>query len=323
MFRFSIGEVNDTQIDIHISWLLVLVLTVWGKAVYFPEAFPGLNQGIYWGLGIAAGILALLSVLWHEVGHLWAARRDEIRVNAVTLFVSGGVHQLNKPLHEPWRAIRFALAGPLFSLALAALFVGLWWLKAAWPWLAAVSGILAIFNLGLALFNLLPAYPLDGAWLWPALALQLGRRVGLAPRDLAFAGEITGIGLIGLGSVTLFVGELLIALGLGLVGWILQHVNLGSYRPWQDAPTSVSDLRTPSSVQSAEASPFAAPEEGESRTASHSLTALQEALHETEAEKVLLVEDGRPVRLLSREEVLGYAEAVMPENGRENLESER
>lgn len=322
MFRFSIGEVNDTQLDIHISWLLVLVLTVWGKAVYFPEAFPGLNQGIYWGLGIAAGILALLSVLWHEVGHLWMARRDEIRVNAVTLFVSGGVHQLNQPLHEPRRAIRFALAGPLFSLALAALFVGLWWLKAAWPWLAAVSGILAIFNLGLALFNLLPAYPLDGAWLWPALALQLGRRVGLAPRDLAFAGEITGIGLIGLGSVTLFVGELLIAVGLGLVGWILQHVNLGSYRPWQDAPTSVSDLQPPSTKRG-EALPTLATKEGESGAATHSLTALQEALHESEAEKVLLVEDGRPVRLLSREEVLGYARAVMPENGRDDPESER
>lgn len=320
MFRFSIGEVNDTQIDIHISWLLVLVLTVWGKAVYFPQAFPGLNQGVYWGLGITAGVLALLSVLWHEAGHLWAARRADIRVKAVALFVSGGVHQLDRPLNEPKCAIRFALAGPSFSLALAALFVGLWWLKAAWPWLAAVSGIMAIFNLGLALFNLLPAYPLDGAWLWPALALQLGRRVGLAPRDLAFAGEIAGIGLIGLGSVTLFIGELLIAVGLGLVGWILQHVNLGSYRPWEDTPATVTTLRPLFNTRAHASSP--PPEEPEIETGSNSLAALQQALHETGAEKVLLVEDGRPVRLLSRAEVLGYARSVMPRNGRDKQEGE-
>jgi Zn-dependent protease len=201
-------------------FILVLFAEVLATSA-LPAARPGHSASAYWLFGVVTAVVFLITVVAHEVAHAFTARHFGIRVKGITLWMLGGVTELDGESPSPRADAVVAAAGPATSIGLGALSAGLaWWvggsglLDAALAWLAGVS----VF---LGLFNLLPAAPLDGGRLLRAL---LWRRYD----DRARAGYVTarvgrGIGfiLIALGVVELILTGSLAGLWFGFVGWFI------------------------------------------------------------------------------------------------------
>src|ERR1051326_6885028 len=171
-----IGAIYGIPIAIHPSWLFVFGLLTWQlAAVELPGASPGWSTTTYWVAGFATSLIAFASVLVHELGHSWVAIRNGIPIRSITLFIFGGVSQIQQEPSSPGVELRIALAGPATSLALAFVFDQFGRLATGIPVLAAPAGWLGVLNLTVALFNCLPGFPLDGG---RVLRAALWRRMG-------------------------------------------------------------------------------------------------------------------------------------------------
>jgi Zn-dependent protease len=219
------GRIAGIPVGASWSALLIALLIAWSLGgQLLPAQVPGLAPAAYWLAGIAGAGLFLGSLLAHETGHALVARRAGLRVRSITLWLLGGVAQLEDEPASPRDELRVAIVGPAVSLALA---VGFGLAAAALsvaggPALAvAVAAWLAIGNAALAVFNLLPAAPLDGGRVLRGL---LWRRHGNRVRasvTATRAGEWVGAGLVAYGLLGAFTGWGIGTLWTALVGWFL------------------------------------------------------------------------------------------------------
>lgn len=226
----KLGRIWGIPIGLHSSWFLVFGLVTWSLAAgYFPAEYPSLPTISYWALGAITSVLFFGSVLVHELGHSLVALRNDIPVRGITLFIFGGVAQIGREPPDAGTEFRIAIAGPLASLGLAAGFAGLWWLDRAIPYLAAPSVWLMRINLILAVFNLIPGFPLDGGRVLRAGVWQLSNNFHRATQVAAFAGQIIAFGFIGLGIFMILGGNFFNGLWLAFIGWFLQNAAAASY----------------------------------------------------------------------------------------------
>jgi CBS domain-containing protein len=149
--------------------------------------------------------------------------REGIGVRSITLFIFGGVAQLEEEPRTAGAALRVALAGPVVSVVLGLFFGVLWLLDQAVPWLAAPSFYLAQLNLILAAFNMIPGYPLDGGRVLQAIVWHFSGDGRRATRVAAMVGQLVAFGFIGLGIVVAINGNLFNGLWLAFIGWFLQN----------------------------------------------------------------------------------------------------
>jgi Zn-dependent protease len=220
-----LGRIAGIQVGASWSALLIAALIAWSLAgTLLPAQAPGLAPASYWLAGAAGASLFLCSLLAHELGHALVARRVGVRVRGITLWLLGGVAQLEDEPASPGAELRVAIVGPAVSLALAAGF-GLAALAggvAGLPALAVVvAAWLAVGNTALALFNLIPAAPLDGGRVLHGL---LWRRHGdrlRASVTATRAGQLVGAGLIVYGLAGAVTGWGIGTLWTALVGWFL------------------------------------------------------------------------------------------------------
>jgi Zn-dependent protease len=218
----GIGRLAGIPISIHPLWLVIVALITWslGEA-YYPEKVPGIAPAAAYGLGLASALLFFASILLHELGHAVVARRYGVAIEGIQLWLLGGVARMKDTAHQPDHELRFALAGPAVTLAIVIAF-GL--ATAALPASApeALSSFVAYqasVNLLILVFNLLPAFPLDGgrvlrALLWrrsgdieraTVRAAAVGRGFAYALIALGFAGAFLGApGLLWLGLIGVF-----------------------------------------------------------------------------------------------------------------------
>jgi Zn-dependent protease len=226
----KLGRILGVPIRLHASWFLIFGLVTWSLAAsYFPAGYPSLPTGAYWVLGAATSLLFFGSVLAHELGHSLVALRSQIPVHGITLFIFGGVAQIGREPSTPGDEFRVAIAGPLTSLVLAIGFGGLWLLDRAVPYLAAPSLWLMRINLGLALFNLIPGFPLDGGRVLRAVVWRITQNFQRATQVASFVGQLTAFGFIGLGLLTMVGGSFVNGLWLVFIGWFLQNAAAASY----------------------------------------------------------------------------------------------
>ena len=220
-----LGRIAGIPVGASWSVLLIAALFAWSLAgSILPGLVPGLVPSTYWAAAVVATGLFLGSLLAHEVGHALVARRAGLRVRGITLWLLGGVAQLEDEPASPGDDLRVAIVGPAISLALAVGFgvaaAGLALLGA--PALAvAVLGWLAVANVALAVFNLIPAAPLDGGRVLRAL---LWRRHGNRTRaavTAATAGQVAGGVLIAYGLLGVLTGWGIGTLWTVLIGWFL------------------------------------------------------------------------------------------------------
>jgi Zn-dependent protease len=219
-------------IPIGANWSVVLIawLIAWGLAGQaLPSQVPGLEPALYWSTGILAALAFLGSLLVHELAHAIVARREGHTVEGITLWLLGGVARISGDARTPGAEARIAGIGPLSSLALAGAFgllaVGLGSLSGGTlvALAAAAVGWLAVVNIVLAVFNLLPAAPLDGGRLARAVFWRWRGDKLLATRWSTRLGQLLGSGLIAFGLLELVAAEDLgglwsVILGIFLAG---------------------------------------------------------------------------------------------------------
>lgn len=219
-----IGRVCGFPLTVHWSVLIVLWLFTWSLASGLAETTAGRPSVVYWTAGLVGASTLLASLLLHELTHAIVARRHGVTVKSIQLWLLGGVARLADEPTTPRTAFWVAASGPLTSFVLAGGFTCaavLFRVAAVSDVVIAVTWWLAGVNLILALFNLLPAAPLDGGRLLRAV---LWHRQGDAVRSAvtaARAGRIVGCGLICFGLLEVMVGAIVGGLWLMFVGWFL------------------------------------------------------------------------------------------------------
>ena len=222
-------------IRINTSWGFIAVFMAWSRGRgYFPEDLPGFAPLVYWLMGAAAALLLFVCVLLHELGHALIARRCGIPVVGITLFMFGGVAQLGSDPKRPRVELMVALAGPLVSAAIAGIcfFVSS---RVAAHGAFQIVGIaivryLAMINLGLLLFNLLPGFPLDGGRLLRAALWAWSGNLQRATRIASAIGGGFGVGLLLLGVWAILRGGWATGMWYVLLGFFLRNAALSSYR---------------------------------------------------------------------------------------------
>jgi Zn-dependent protease len=225
-----LGQVWGVPIGLHFSWFLVFGLVTWSLAGgYFAAEYPGWTPATYWLVGVATSLLFFGSVLVHELGHSWVALRNDIPIRSITLFVFGGIAQIAREPRSPGVEFRIAVAGPLTSLGLAGLFGGAWFVAPDTAVVAAPAFWLARINLMLALFNLVPGFPLDGGRIFRAAVWRWTGSFQRATRAASFTGQLLAFGFIGVGVLTALRGNVLGGVWMAFIGWFLQNAAAATY----------------------------------------------------------------------------------------------
>jgi Zn-dependent protease/CBS domain-containing protein len=219
--NFTIGRFGGVEVRLHWSLLAVFALIVWSLADgVFPSQNPGLSDGTYLAMAVAAALLFLASILLHELGHSWVARRQGIEVDSVTLWLFGGVAEFKDRFASAGAEFRVALSGPLVSIGLGVLFV----LIAVASLPSEVDGVaawLGYINLVLAAFNLLPASPLDGGRVLHAAFWRAKGDYAWATRVASDIGQGFGYLFIALGLVMFIFQGSFSGAWLAFIGWYL------------------------------------------------------------------------------------------------------
>jgi Zn-dependent protease len=222
--RVQIARIWGIGISVHASWLIVFALVTWSLAAgYFPTEFPGWARATYWLTGAFTALVFFLSILIHELGHSWVALRHGIPIRGITLFVFGGVAQIGREAASPAAEFRIAFAGPLTSLGLAALFAGAGFLVRDITLVAGAASWLARVNMMVALFNLVPGFPLDGGRLLRAIAWHWTGSFDRATRVASIGGRLVSAVLMGIGLFTALGGNVLGGVWLLLIGWFVEN----------------------------------------------------------------------------------------------------
>jgi Zn-dependent protease/CBS domain-containing protein len=219
--NIRLGSFGGVEVRINWSWLVIFALIVWSLADgIFPSQNPGLSGGVHLAMAIVAAVLFFASLLLHELGHSWVARREGMEINGITLWLFGGVSEFKTRFPSAGAEFRIAIAGPLVSLLLGVIFVLI--ALAGLP--SAVDGVaawLGYINLTLLAFNLIPALPLDGGRVLRAALWRIRGDLGWATRIAAEIGRGFGYLFIALGiALFIFQGSFSGA-WLAFIGWFL------------------------------------------------------------------------------------------------------
>src|ERR1017187_1632131 len=160
-----IARIAGIPVGVSPWWLLIVALITWSLgSSYFPEQVHGIGSTASYALGLASALLLFAGILAHEFGHALVARRHGIEVEEIDLWLLGGVSRMRGEAHDPSAELRYALAGPAVTAVIAAIFgvVGLLLPASAPAVVRALVEYQVLINALILVFNLLPAFPLDG-----------------------------------------------------------------------------------------------------------------------------------------------------------------
>ena len=225
MFRHTIpiGRIFGITVDLDYSWFLILGLFTWILAVtYYPTEYHGWTTAQYWLMGAVTAVMLFVSVLLHEFGHSLVALSYGIRVPRITLFLFGGVSQIAAEPESAAAEFWIAIAGPAVSVLLAGLCWELRPLVAAVPPLLALVKYLALINVMLAVFNLIPGFPLDGGRIFQAIVWGITHSFQRATIVAATTGRFFGYGFIFLGVWQALSGNFFNGLWIAFIGWFIE-----------------------------------------------------------------------------------------------------
>lgn len=220
--QVGIGRLFGVRVALHASWFPVFAALVWLASAQFGEVYPMLSTPTRVAMGAATGLLFFSSLLAHELAHAIVARRLGVPVRGITLFLFGGVAEIGGEARRPGDEFAIALIGPVTSVALAGVFA----LTAALATrsdafaVEGVATVVAVSNLVVAMFNLVPGLPLDGGRLlragiwWATGSHRRGTRIA------SLSGVVVSLLLMGLGVLLVLRGEWAGAWYV-VVGWFL------------------------------------------------------------------------------------------------------
>lgn len=216
-----IGKIIGIPIYLHPSWVIVFGLITLSLGLQFTQLHPKWSTTQHWVAGILTSLLFFGSVVFHELSHSVVAQHYKIRVVSITLFIFGGVAHIERDPSKAMQEFNIAIAGPLASGFLAGVF---YLLAIYFPfdtiagslglWLAETNGLLAVFNL-------LPGFPLDGGRIFRAIVWGYTKSFSRATRIAGTAGKIVAYGMILVGAWMAFNGNYMSGIWTAFIGWFL------------------------------------------------------------------------------------------------------
>ncbi|MDI6799626.1 MAG: site-2 protease family protein [Actinomycetota bacterium] len=248
---FKIGRILGFDIEINLTWLVIFAIILYQfTGIYLEET----SFGISLALGFITAFIFFFSLILHEVAHSFVARANNLPIKKITLFIFGGVAEMGSEPAAPGVELKMAVAGPLTSLLISALFYlalnaarrfGL-----AGPFETLLYYIFYL-NMALAIFNLLPGFPLDGGRIVRAVLWHFLDDIKQATKAAAILCQVLAYFLIFLGVASIFAG-IIAGIWPIMIGWFLSQAAQGSYQNvvLQKALSGVkvSELMTPNVV---------------------------------------------------------------------------
>jgi Zn-dependent protease len=229
----QLGRVFGIRVGVDISWFLVLFLIIWSLSDYYEEVAPGSSAFV---LATISALLFFLSILLHEFGHALVAIRNGIPIQGIDLWLFGGVAKLGRDSDSPGVEFRIAVAGPVVTLVIAVVCMGLGALISSPEEVIessrfddstsgatlAVLGYLTSINLIVLVFNLIPGFPLDGGRIARAIAWKITGDRNRATRFAGVLGRFVGWAMVGLGLFMVLAWDNLVGgIWLGFIGFFL------------------------------------------------------------------------------------------------------
>ena len=227
-----VGKIAGIDFSIHYSWLVVFALFSWILAdSILPSRYGGWSSATYWSMGVVGALLLFASVVVHELAHALTARSLGLPVEGITLFLFGGVSSLRAESSGPRGELIVSAAGPLASVGV---FAVLWLVYQSvndktTPF-AAVLWYLWFANLALAIFNSLPAFPMDGGRMLRSAVWGFTGSLRRATRIATRAGQVIGLLITAVGLVGVFNGNIMSGAWTALIGWFLFGAATGTRR---------------------------------------------------------------------------------------------
>lgn len=228
----NLGKIFDIQIKIDYSWFIIFLLITWSLGGhYFPHSYPGWQSLTYWIVALSTCLIFFACVLAHELSHSLVSKAHGIPVRDITLFIFGGVAQIASEPEKPRNEFLMAFAGPLISIVIAILFRFVFFvMRDSFQPVAALAYWLSRINLILAIFNLVPGFPLDGGRILRAVVWKITGNFRKATRIASGAGQFVAFLLIFFGMFMFFTGRFFNGLWFVFIGWFLNNAAEKSYR---------------------------------------------------------------------------------------------
>lgn len=215
-----IGRILGIPIYLDLSWILIFGLITLSLAMQFTKEFSNWSTAGHWSVGIATSLLFFGSVVFHELAHSVVAQYYKIKVLSITLFLFGGLARIGRDPDKALQEFNIAIAGPLASGFLALFFYGVKLLLPGYEMVGAVADQLVFTNKWLAIFNLLPGFPLDGGRIFRAMVWGATKDFTRATRVAGASGKLIAYAMIILGVWTA-INSSWEYIWLAFVGWFL------------------------------------------------------------------------------------------------------
>ncbi len=232
--QIKLGRIFGIEIGLHYSWLIIAVLILFSLGGQFAMVNRDWGTGVIWGAAVITTILFFVSILLHELGHSVVAQSRGIPVPSIVLFALGGVSQMQREPEKASTEFWMALTGPLVSVVIGVVCIAgarsMGWSSASRPAspAASVIGWLGYINLILALFNMVPGYPLDGGRVLRSILWWKTGNMERATRAAGFVGQGFAFLFILLGLWQFFTGHGFGGLWLAFIGWFLLDASRSS-----------------------------------------------------------------------------------------------
>ena len=250
--NIKLGKASGIEIGLHYSWFITATLIVFSLVERFHKAHASWTKGEIWTVALVTAVLFFFSLLLHELAHSWVAQKRGLRVKAITLFALGGVSQIQDDSADAKTEFWVAIAEPTASLMIALVCLNvaleLGWHRSAEPH-SALTGILVwlgYINISLALFNMIPAFPLDGGRVLRSIVWAVSKDASRATRVAARVGQIVAFFFILDGIWRYFSGAGFGGLWIAFIGWFLMDAartsSTQSARPATVRDVLVSDV---------------------------------------------------------------------------------
>jgi Zn-dependent protease/predicted transcriptional regulator len=232
--RFKLFKLLGLEVSVDASWIIIAILIAWSLSTgFFPFQYKNLSTQIYWLMGAIGAVGLFLSIIAHEFTHSLVARRYGMPMKGITLFIFGGVAEMQDEPPSAKAEFWIAVVGPLSSIAIALIFYVIYRLGVQGQWHQPVNGIigyLALINGLLAAFNLVPAFPLDGGRILRSALWGWNKNLRRATRISATIGGGFGIFFIILGVIRVLVGNFIGGMWFFLIGMFIKSAAKMSYR---------------------------------------------------------------------------------------------
>ena len=233
--QIKLGRIFGIEIGLHFSWIGIALLIVFSLAGHFRETNPQWGNRVVFITAIATGVLFFAAIIAHELAHSLVAKSRGLSVKSITLFALGGVSQIEKDAEDAKTEFLVAIVGPMTSFIIGAILLALSTALGGAPMSTANTPVLAMMvwlgyiNVALAVFNLVPGFPLDGGRVLRSIAWWITKDAARSTRIAARAGQTIAIFFIAIGVYRFFGGAGFAGLWIAIIGWFLLDAAGASY----------------------------------------------------------------------------------------------